>query len=357
MKKLLLVLSSLFPFLSAWSLTATSKQAPLFQNAQNSQPVLITPTPLQHWDIFADLLYWHAGEVGTIPNVTISTKLDPGFVSKLNLNNMDFGWNFGFRTGGRYHNIGDNQWGISLFYTWFQSEAKKSGAYNGFVGIPPGFPLTGTITDADFLNLIWLFAAQKYHARWVLHYNVIDFQLDHQYAATETITLRPFLGLKSSWINQDIHIHSVYHNIYANNLPVLAREKLTNHFWGLGPSLGIDTKWCLGQAGNHLFYLFDDLSGAFLWSIWKNTDHLKIGETITGTLKTKHRKSGSLMFQNLLGFEWSVKLTQRGTTLSLRAGYESQFWFDNLQVFNSFNGRQHNALTLQGGTFDLLFSF
>ncbi|MBS0653246.1 MAG: hypothetical protein JSR39_06925 [Verrucomicrobia bacterium] len=350
MYKLLLIIFSLFPLLCAWGSSSQEKDQPQ-PISQNSRPAQ------QDWDIFADLLYWHAGEVGMIPNSTISTKLDPGLVSKLKLNNLDFDWNFGFRAGGRYSNIGNNQWGISLSYTRYRTEAKNRGSYNGFVGIPTGFPLTEAITDADFFNLFWLFAAQSYHARWTLNYNIFDFKLDHLFAASETISLRPFLGLRGGWIYQDIHIRSIYHDVTSHNTPFLAKEKLTNHFWGIGPSCGLDTKWFLGKAGRHFFYLFGDLSGAFLWSTWNNSDHLTIGSTIAGTLRSKQRQAGSLMFQNLLGFEWSVKLNQRGAMLSLRLGYESQFWFDNLQIFNAYNGRQHNALTLQGGTFDLLFSF
>ncbi|MBS0651045.1 MAG: hypothetical protein JSR93_07785 [Verrucomicrobia bacterium] len=347
---------SLFPLLAAWGSSSQEKD-PSPSISQNFQTSTGTKEALQHWDIFADLLYWHVGEVGTIPNSTISTKFDNGLVSKLKMNNLDFDWNFGARGGARYGHIGDNQWGISLIYTWYRTKAKNKGAYDGFVGIPSGFPLTGTITDADFANLFWLFAAQRYHAKWTLNYNIIDLKLDHQYAVSKTVTLRPYLGLRGRWIYQDIHIYSLYHDVLSNNLPVPAKEKLTNHFWGVGPSAGIDTKWCLGRAGRHFFYLFGDLSGAFLWSTWDNSDHLKIGNTIAGTLKSKKRSAGSLMFQNLLGLEWDIKWNQRGAMFSLRLGFESQFWFDNLQIFNAYNGRQHNALTLQGGTFELLFSF
>jgi hypothetical protein len=357
MHKLPWIALSLFSFLSAWGSHPSLEQNLSALTTQNVPPVPIKKADQQDWDIFADLLYWHVGEVGTIPNSTISTKLDPGLVSKLNLNNLNFGWDFGYRVGGKYSNIGNDEWGISLFYTWYRTEAKNRGSYDGFVGIPTGFPLTEQITDADFLNLFWLFAAQNYHAKWILNYNLIDFELDHLYAVSESISLRPYLGVRSGWINQDIHIDSTYHDVLAGNTPFPAKEKLKNHFWGIGPICGIDTKWCLGTVKDHFFYFFGDLSGAFLWSQWSYSDHLSITDTITGNLKSKHRQSGSLMFQNLLGFEWSVKLNQRGALFSLRLGFESQFWFDNLQIFNAYNGRQHNTLTLQGGTFDFLFSY
>ncbi len=347
----------LCPFLSVCGSYSSQENDLAPRAAQNLQTGYAKKEEQQNWDLFTDLLYWHAGEVGTIPNSTISTKLDPGLISKLNLNNLDFDWNFGYRVGGRYSKIGDDQWGVSAFYTWFRSEAKNRGSYNGFVGIPTGFPLTEAITDASFLKLFWLFAAQNFRAQWTLNYQVADFELDRQYAVSKSISLRPYLGVKAGWIDQDIHIHSIYHDTLANNIPVPAREKLKNHFWGVGPSCGLDSKWCLGTAGGHFFYLFGDLSGAFLWSRWSYSDHLSIGSTIAGKLKARHRESGSLMFQDLLGFEWSVKLNRRDALFSLRLGFESQFWFDNLQIFNAYNGRVHNTLTLQGGTFDLHVSY
>lgn len=353
MYKLALLISSLCPLLCFGESYSSLENHSRSLAPKNLQAVSAKENAQRNLDVFTDLLYWHVGEVGTIPNSTISTKLDPDFVSKLNLNNLSFGWNFGYRVGGRYSNLGNDEWGISLFYTGYRSKAKNSGSFDGFVGIPTGFPLTQTITDASFLQLFWLFAAQSFRAEWALDYKVLDFELDRKYLVSKTVTLRPYLGVRTGWIQQNIHIHSTYHDVTNNNLPVQASEKLTNHFWGIGPSWGLDTKWCLGRAKGHFFSLFDDFSGAFLWSRWSSSDHLTVGDTITGTLKSKHRRSGSLMFQNLIGVEWRVKLNQRGAQFSLRLGFESQFWFDNLQVFNTYNGRQHNALTLQGGTFDL----
>jgi hypothetical protein len=356
MYKLSLLILGFLPFVNVWGFYSSRENVvsqPVVQNLQTPAQEDVQ----QNWDVFADLLYWHVGEVGTIPNSTISTKLDPDLVSKLKLNNLDFGWDFGSRIGGRYGQIGEDQWGIFLSYTWFRSEAKNSGSYNGFVGIPTGFPLTQAITDASFFELFWLFAAQSYHAKWVLNYNVIDLEVDRQYAVSEAVSLRPHLGIRNGWIDQDIHIYSTYHDVLNHDIFFPAKETLKNHFWGIGPNCGLDTKWCLGETGGHSFYFFGDLSAAFLWSLWTYSDHLSIGDTIAGTLKSKHRQSGSLMFQNLLGFEWSVKLNRRGALFSLRLGFESQFWFDHLQIFNAYNGRQHNALTLQGGTFDLRFSY
>lgn len=358
MNRLFPVIFALFPFLSVMgSYSASSEKNCPTPIKQDHSCFSIEDRLKKNWDIFADLLFWHMGEVGTIPNSTIAVTSNQYLISELNINNLNFHWDLGYRIGGRYSNIGHNQWGFSLYYTWYRTEAKNKGTYDGFVGIPSGFPLTGTLSDADFLNLFWLFAAQSYNARWDLLYNIFDFQLDHEYLVSKAISLKPYLGLRGGWIHQNIHIHSTYLDTLANNTPVPAKEKLKNHFWGIGPSCGLDSEWCLGQVGGHSFYLFDNFSGAFLWSFWSYSDQLSIGNNINGDLKAKHRQAGSLMFQDVLGFQWSVKLNKNGSLFSLRLGFEFQYWFDHLQIFNTYNGRQHNALTLQGGTFDLRFDY
>ena len=349
MNKLFLVLFSVLPFLSAMG----NPPMPITQDLAS----LCEDSLQKNWAVFTDLLCWHVGEVGTIPNSTIAVTVNSDLVTKLNLNNLNFHWDLGYRIGGRYANLGQNQWGISLYYTWFRTEAKKEGAFDGFVGIPTGFPLTGTISDADFAELFWLFGAHKYDARWDLLYNIFDLEVDREYLVSKTISLRPYLGLRGGWIHQNIHIHSIYFDALTNNTPVPAKEELKNHFWGIGPSCGLDSKWCFGHVSDHSFYLFGALSSSYMWGFWHFSDQLAIGDTINGRLNPRHRSGGSLMFQDLLGFEWSVKLNKRDSIFSLRLGFESQYWFDQLEVFNAYNGRQHNALTLQGGTFDLHFSY
>lgn len=300
------------------------------------------------WDVFADLLVWHAAEVGMIPNSTLSVTLSDTLISKLNLNNMNFGWDLGFRTGAKYSHLGEDDWGVSLCYTWYRTEAKKRGSFPGFVGFPSGFPMTGVLTDTEFLQLDWLFAAKEYRARWNLLYNMFDFEADHQFYPTCALSFRPFLGLRGGWIDQHIEISSVYDN---SGLAVPAIERLANRFWGVGPRCGLATQWLLWENCHHSFSLFGDLSGAFMWSHWSYPDDLKIGALTTGELYGKSHYAGSVMLQNFLGLEWDYKC------YSLRVAYESQFWFDQLQIFNAYNGRQHNALTLQGGTVDFRFNF
>lgn len=298
------------------------------------------------------------GEVGTVPNSTFATTFTDGLLtSALKLNNFNFGWDFGYRVGGRYSDVGLNEWSISLFYTGYKTKAEKSGAYPGLIGIPTSFQLTSTLTDTDFLKLFWLFAAKGYEARWDLLYHVFDLEVDHEYLTSNALSFRPYLGIRGGWIDQNIDVHSIYIDVLSNDTRVPSEEKLQNHFWGVGPRCGLGSKWWLGCVKRNSFYLYGDVSSSFMWSHWKFSDFLKLGSTVTANLNMKSRYAGSIMLQNLLGLEWNFTLNSQGTFIALRFGYEAQYWFDHLQIFNAYNGKQHNALTLQGGTFDLHCNF
>ena len=73
----------------------------------SNDPTYLNEQYEKKWDLFADLLYWHMGEVGTLPNSTIAvTTSGDTITTALNLNNFNFGWDFGYRIGGRYSDIG-----------------------------------------------------------------------------------------------------------------------------------------------------------------------------------------------------------------------------------------------------------
>src|SRR3990167_11314335 len=159
-------------------------------------------SPEKNWDVFADFLFWHAAEVGMIPNSIIAVTSNQNILTtELDLRNLNFHWDLGFRVGGSYSDIGHDQWNLSLYYTWYKTEAKNSGSYPGFVGFPSGFPLTGTLSDADFLSLSCLFAAKSYQAKWNLRYHIFDLEADHEFTASQTLSFRPYLGLRGGWIH------------------------------------------------------------------------------------------------------------------------------------------------------------
>jgi hypothetical protein len=316
------------------------------------------------WNLFGDLLYWHMGEVGLIPNSTIDiatlSSLTHTIIpfheikNDLFLNNINFGWDFGFRVGTSCNNVGCDQWGFSLYYTRFKTQSQNHGSTQTLIGIPSGF----TLTPALQFQLNWLFAGISWKASWNLIYNMFDFDLDHKYQVSRSLLLRPYIGIKGGWIHQKVDIHSGYPFTPVSPPPTVpAKERLKNNFWGVGPKAGLGSKWCFGAIRDHSFYFLGDIGGAFMWSHWHMADKLKITEAIHGQFKIKDRSAGSLMFQGLAGVEWNVKFNNQCSCFAISLSYEAQVWFDQLQLLNAYNGRLHSILTLQGGSFGFCFNY
>ena len=58
----------------------------------------------------------------------------------------------------------------------------------------------------------------------------------------------------------------------------------------------------------------------------------------------------------LAGVGWDLKLKNR-SNFGARAGYELQYWFDQLKIFTFLEGTLHAALVLQGGMLDVHYDF
>lgn len=68
--------------------------------------------------------------------------------------------------------------------------------------------------------------------------------------------------------------------------------------------------------------------------------------------------AGTFMGHSLVGFGWDFALNQgRQGSLGARAGYELQYWFDQLKFFTFLEGTLHAPLILQGGTLDVHFDY
>ena len=49
-------------------------------------------------------------------------------------------------------------------------------------------------------------------------------------------------------------------------------ESVTNNFRGGGPEGGLNGKWILGNVNRHVFSLFGNFAGAFMWGHWTLKD-------------------------------------------------------------------------------------
>ena len=279
--------------------------------------------------IFADALFWQAQQLGTYAFGT-TTGTSSGGKEKFLV--FSFPWNWGLRTGIRYDTSYDH-WNTQLYYTWFRTHA-TSGTNNAEPFLIGNY-------NANGLN-----AYSKGNLRWSLLFNMFDWELGRDCLVSKTVLFRPFLGLKGGWIYQNINAH-------FRSPGLRASEHVKNDFYGVGPKGGLDGKWKLGRLNAHVFSLIGDFAGAFLWGRWTIKDVFR--SSARAPLKTifPSKTYGAFMIEALMGLEWDFHFNKGRSQFSVRAGYEVQFWVNQLQIETASSGTTHHDLTLQGGTFEV----
>lgn len=299
----------------------------------------------QKVQIFGDVLVWNAAESGmenwglvfSGPNIDIQT--------------VEFDWNVGFRGGIDYALIHD-EWDTKLYYTWFHTagSAHAGPANGGFFSAYLGNFYINNPNGANDFGAVY----QSGSIHWDLHFNTIDWELGRAYWVSSALVLRPFFGLKGGWIDQKIDTR--WQNPIRSALVFTsATEDLKQEFWCIGPSGGFESKWKLISYNSYCFSLFGDFSGALLWGKW-TFDDVYTNDAPAKVLVTEPDVvGGTSMLRGLMGFQWDLGWER--LNLSLKAGYEAQFWFEQLRLYIFNQGQVNNVLTLQGGSFELNLNF
>jgi len=304
------------------------------------------------FDVFADVLVWSAQESGSENWAEVITA--SGATTDCDIQDVRFGWNAGFRAGLGY-GMGHDQWDTQLYYTWFRTlgndhvSSTPGSVFSAFLG---NFYIDNP-TGAGISGVAYREASMK----WMIQFNMFDWELARNFRVSRALSLRPFIGLKGGWINQSIH--TKWHNPNRTGAEFFntGKENLKNNFWGIGPSFGLNTKWDLFVRKNHSLSLFGDLSAAIMWGHWTLGDVYKNDIQQEVLVKLSHIKSAASMLRTFMGFGWDANFSRDRSHFSARLGYEMQIWLDQLQFYSFDAGRLDNALTLQGGTLEFRFDF
>lgn len=294
--------------------------------AVNASALEVTP--------FAGLLVWQASQQSASSWANV-IGVNP---DKYTLQNDDFGWDPGFRGGLSFDPKGF--FDTKLYWTYFTSDTKDSIPLDIHLVTPEFF--SGFLSDNDF------FGAKQ---EWKLDYHTVDLELSHAFNITDTITLRPIIGVKAASINQTIDV--LWQALLFNST-----EKVTSNYLGIGPSFGVNGAW---QISKQLEFV-SEFAGAFMWGRWNIKDTYKrpyeplslTPNATTITTKLNDSELGTLNLRYFVGLHWSPQALSR---LSVEIGYDMQYWANQLRVTTFQQLPTHGDLTLQGGTCSFSFDF
>lgn len=308
--------------------------APIFANHLSNGPSFA----------FAEALVWQISEANAANWAQILHPNSPN--ESIQFLGVPFKWSPALRIGAGF-NGETKPWDLVLYYTGYQTQ----GSHLASTG-------TGEIHSAFSSNFYannplgnGISGPYYHHAeiQWDLEYNTLDLELGRHIEIDDLVDLRPFLGLKAGMIDQNMDSTWLYPypaNGALNPTFTSAKEKITNHFKGLGPSIGLDSAWHLYATPAHALQLIGSFSAAFLSSSWRFGDSYYNDAPQNISTLNDNLSSLATMAKAYLGLEWSGLC--RRADWSLRLGFEEQVWFNQLQYYSFDMGKTNDALYLQG---------
>lgn len=313
----------------------------------------------QGWCFNADVLYWHA-KVGGTEYAYSKQGSQTDFPVNGRSKDIDFDWDWGLRVGLGY-NFQHDGWDLSAQYTYFDtngSNSAQAGMNSALI------PLRGsaTITNGDGKGQDFLFCSTA-KSQYGLDFQSLDVQLGRAYYVSSKLSFRPAWGLKSAWIDQNQKTRYTGGTASASAMGLGATTvhiKDENDFWGLGPCVGVDSRWHLGNG----FSLLGNVGGALLFGHfdvkhkehWSNHSDAKIDLTAN-----RHAFAPNMQMQ--LGLHYDKYINDSKQHIGIGLGFEANYWWRQNQMLKIDDAhvlkyeRYAEDISMHGVTLDFKWDF
>lgn len=307
-----------------------------------------------------DFIYWTARMDGLSFAASglgnQQTNVAPG-----HLYDPNWKWDSGFKVG-LGHNLPHDQWDIYLEYTWIESRADRTITGNT---IDPKW----NVSDLEsFISRSLLpNAIESAKGNWSLRFNVIDLELRRNFYVSPYLSLRPYIGMKTTW--QDINYQVTYQTRFTDQISK-SRLHMENDadFWGIGMRTGTDTTWHIDSV----FSIYGSFAISALWSQYETvredkrldsnspypnpTPELNTEINTYHTQKDFHTLKGILEFEIGIRAEWWMRDSRYHYLI--QAGWEEQLWVNhNPFIKTHFVESTSGDMILQGFVLKMRFDF
>lgn len=290
------------------------------------------------WDMWVDasFIYWQPSQDNMdLAFTQESTVVGASLAStgpRGNFVRQDFGFNPGFKVGLGWAIDYHDNWDMAAEYTRLhtsqsQSSGSSTTAGTGLLrtwGIP-----SSTFDGTELYNTV--------DGKWSMHLDVVDFNVGRWYYVGTDLTFRSFVGVRGMWLGQNHQAE------YANTGAVAstgtagtftAIDRL--HSWSVGPEVGLNTKWMLGEGVR----LYANAEADVLYTDYTRIGHREssvgpIGSAWIPNLKANHTKGIRPHMDLEMGFAWGSYFDNNNWYIDLAAGYDFQVFF-NQNMFMHF---------------------
>ncbi len=160
-----------------------------------------------------------------------------------------------------------------------------------------------------------------------LNYQVADFEAGYNWAMGNS-TVRVFGGLRYAHFSQKATAQTTAFTFTPGGASPTAfyNSKRKTTYWGIGPRLGVNGQFGLGNSG---FHVFGGVAGAVLFGKHKEKQNAISAPTTTLPSTFSDKRKKSKVVTNLegelgLGYQFGAG---SGSTIALQAGYRAEaFW-------------------------------
>lgn len=304
-----------------------------------------------------DLLFWKARE----KSLVLTNETSPVFFTDdftlAKVLHPEFHWNLGYRIGVDYL-LPCTCWQATLDWTHYNTSISQHRVTNSNdltnrnnqEGMFPIWALSPDIIAGDYVS--------EAHLNGKLNLNLIDLDFGHHIACANCFEIKPYIGLRTAFINQHAKIHyngGIFLTTIIEggvSLNGTDRIHLKNNFWGMGPRLGIKPEFFLANG----FSLYGDAAIAGLLGEFS----LDQKETYLDVERFSHHKN-FVRFQWIgdlaAGVAWKTCLFEY--LLTFKLGWEYHIFFQQLKLKgDSFHLISHDRnLDVQGVTFSSQMEF
>ena len=277
--------------------------------------------------ILFDILYWHA-KVG---ETEYAYSFQPNMIQTGSIvlpqadgrtKHNEFKWDWGLKVGLGY-NLPHDEWDLNALYTWFQTNPTDSSTKTSPSALMP-------------LRLFTTMLAIKAKSHFELAYNNVDVTLGRSYFLSRMLSFRPFISVKTTWLDLDQNVTYTASSLNDFLFPgpevttgLDFKSKNSSRFWGIGPRVGVDSKWFLGNG----FSLFSDVAGSILYGYFKtrHKEFVPPNEAVFNhgdIIKGHYRFHRFISFvQMYLGMGWQGYVNHDKQHITLKCGYEVQYYW------------------------------
>ncbi len=310
----------------------------------------LTPTPIQPIALkkrntvacSAEVIYWQVIQDHLLTSIK-ANGINTSGLSSLTWVNQRFDYDPGVRVS-----IGGflpyDEWDLSLSYTFLKTSSSQHSKNPN-----PEFymVLSGHMQSR----------AQEVKSIWDMLFQSLDIMLGRPFKMTESLMIKPQLGLKGTYPNQKWHVTYIRPSVAQNEL-IFANQRIQNFFWGLGPNLGLDVSWQLPKKWAVKLKPSWSLICSKVFSSVEYSDVVNTDPQVQSDATVNGSQQVVVIVPQMelwMGAEWAHPFG-RNRQFKINFGYDVQYFWNEANIL-AFVQLPQGSLMLHGATLGFHFDF